>query len=75
VLNGVIRGAGGMIQILVLNFISFWVLRYPLTALFSGWLGEVGIAYGMGASFIISAVFASAYYRFGGWRGIRVLQK
>jgi putative MATE family efflux protein len=74
VLNGVIRGAGSMIQILVLNFISFWVLRYPLTALFSGWLGEQGIAYGMGTSFIVSALFAGAYYRFGHWRNIQVLQ-
>ncbi|GEN33889.1 putative multidrug resistance protein YpnP [Aneurinibacillus danicus] len=74
VLNGIIRGAGGMMQILVLNFISFWVLRYPLTAFFSRWVGEQGIAYGMGASFIISALFAGAYYRFGRWREIRVLQ-
>jgi hypothetical protein len=28
----------------------------------------------MGASFIISALFAGAYYRFGRWREIRVLQ-
>jgi Na+-driven multidrug efflux pump len=75
VLNGIIRGAGGMMQILILNFISFWVLRYPLTALFSEWTGEQGIAYGMGTSFIISALFAGAYYRFGRWREIRVLQR
>lgn len=74
VLNGIIRGAGGMVQILVLNFISFWVLCYPLTAVFSKWLGEQGIAYGMGTSFVISAVCASAYYRFGRWREIRLLQ-
>ena len=48
VLNGVVRAAGAMFQILVLNVISFWVLRYPFTYLFSKWLGENGIALGIG---------------------------
>lgn len=72
VLNGVIRGAGAMLAVLALNFISFWILRYPLTALFSWWLGESGIAYGMGMSFLLSAVFAVLYYRFGGWKNVRI---
>src|SRR5699024_9770503 len=38
VLNGVVRASGAMFQVLVLNIISFWLLRYPLTALFAHWL-------------------------------------
>ncbi|GAB3792779.1 MATE family efflux transporter [Virgibacillus kimchii] len=68
ILNGVVRAAGAMYQVLVLNIISFWVLRFPLTALFSNLYGDIGIAIGMGASFIISSVFAYGYYRFGKWR-------
>lgn len=68
VLNGVVRASGAMYQILVLNIISFWVLRYPLTALFANIYGEIGIAIGMGSSFIMSSVFASGYYLFGKWR-------
>lgn len=68
VLNGVVRGSGAMYQVLVLNIISFWLLRYPLTGLISSIMGESGIAIGMGVSFVISSIFASAYYRFGGWR-------
>lgn len=68
VLNGVVRAAGAMYQVLVLNIISFWILRYPLTALFANLLGEIGIAVGMGSSFIISSIFAFLYYRFGKWR-------
>lgn len=49
-LNGVVRAAGAMFQILVLNVISFWALRYPFTYLFSKWLGENGIALGIGMS-------------------------
>lgn len=68
ILNGIVRAAGAMYQVLVLNIISFWVLRFPLTWLFSGWLGEISIAVGMGASFIISSLAAFLYYRFGKWR-------
>ncbi|KAB8137558.1 MATE family efflux transporter, partial [Gracilibacillus oryzae] len=43
VLNGIVRAAGAMYQVLILNLLSFWVLRYPLSYLFSKWLGEDGI--------------------------------
>src|SRR5690606_25218908 len=68
ILNGVVRASGAMYQVLILNFLSFWVLRYPLTWLFSAQLGETGIAVGMGASFIISSGFAFLYYRYGKFR-------
>ncbi|MCM3659437.1 MATE family efflux transporter [Georgenia satyanarayanai] len=68
VLNGVVRASGAMYQVLVLNIVSFWVLRFPLTSLFAGLFGESGIALGMGASFIVSSAFAFLYYRFGRWR-------
>lgn len=68
ILNGIVRASGAMYQVLILNIISFWFLRYPLTALFSNQYGEIGIALGMGTSFIISALFASLYYRYGKWR-------
>ncbi|MDE3839116.1 MATE family efflux transporter [Bacillus methanolicus] len=67
ILNGVVRGAGAMFQVLVLNIISFWILRYPLTYLFSNMFGEQGISYGMGTSFIISSIFAFLYYMYGKW--------
>ncbi|MBC5635524.1 MATE family efflux transporter [Ornithinibacillus sp. BX22] len=68
ILNGVVRAAGAMYPVLVLNVLSFWVLRYPLTFLFSKLIGDTGIAVGMGVSFIISSVFAYLYFRFGKWR-------
>ena len=68
VLNGIARAAGAMVPILILNIISFWILRFPLTAIFSKWLGENGIALGMGLSFVISSVVASIYYFRGNWR-------
>ncbi|KKI89347.1 multidrug transporter [Bacillus sp. SA1-12] len=67
ILNGIVRAAGAMFQVLVLNLISFWVLRYPLSYLCSLWLGENGIAVGMGLSFVISSVIAFGYYKLGKW--------
>jgi len=75
VLNGIVRAAGAMYQVLILNLISFWVLRYPLTALFSSMFGELGIAIGMGSSFIVSSFVAYMYFRFGKWREKELFKK
>lgn len=68
VLNGVVRAAGAMYQVLALNVISFWLLRFPLTWLFTHWRGEQGVALGIGVSFVVSSAFAYAYFRWGKWR-------
>lgn len=72
VLNGVVRAAGAMYQVLILNLVSFWLLRYPLTVLFSHQFDEEGIAMGMGASFIVSSGIAYLYFRFGKWRDTEI---
>lgn len=72
--NGVVRASGAMFQVLVLNIISFWVLRYPLTFLFAQFFAEKGIGYGIGMSFVISSVLAFAYYNFGKWRERELFQ-
>ncbi|RFU62315.1 MATE family efflux transporter [Peribacillus saganii] len=68
ILNGIVRSSGAMFQILVLNIISFWVLRYPLTYLFSEKLGEAGIGLGMGTAFVIGSLTSYLYYRYGKWK-------
>ena len=68
ILNGIVRASGAMFQVLVLNIISFWILRYPLTFLLSGVWGEIGIAFGMGISFVISSLVAFLYYQYGNWK-------
>ncbi|MBM7715496.1 putative MATE family efflux protein [Bacillus thermophilus] len=66
--NGVVRASGAMFQVLVLNIISFWLLRYPLTFLFAQFFAEKGIGYGIGTSFVISSMLAFGYYKYGKWR-------
>ncbi|WP_174616483.1 MATE family efflux transporter [Virgibacillus ihumii] len=68
VLNGIVRASGAMYQVLVLNIISFWVLRFPLSYIFSSWFGDTGIPLGMGTSFLLSSFVAFMYFRFGKWR-------
>ncbi|MGG4042982.1 MATE family efflux transporter [Bacillus smithii] len=68
ILNGIVRASGAMFQVLVLNIVSLWILRYPLTELSASYLGEKGIAFGMGASFVLSSIIAFLYYRYGTWR-------
>lgn len=68
VLNGIIRASGAMIQVLFLNIISFWILRYPLTYLLSAYFGENGIGLGIGLSFVLSSAASLLYYRYGKWR-------
>lgn len=68
VFNGVVRGSGAMIQVLILNIISLWILRVPLAHGLAELYGDRGIALGIGLSFLISSVVAWGYYRWGGWR-------
>lgn len=68
ILNAVVRGAGAMFQILVLNIISLWLLRIPLAYWATSLYGDSGVALGIGISFFISSLFSMAYYRFGRWR-------
>ncbi|MFC5602875.1 MATE family efflux transporter [Sporosarcina koreensis] len=75
VLNGAVRASGAMFQVLVLNIISFWILRYPVTYFLSGVMGEKGIAVGIGVSFVISSIIAFLYYRFGKWKQAEVFGK
>lgn len=72
VLNGIVRSSGAMLSVLILNIISFWVLRFPLVYLFSRRFGEIGIAYGYAASLVVSSVIATLYYLYGNWRKARI---
>lgn len=64
-----------MFQILILNIISFWALRYPFSYMFSSWIGENGIALGIGMSFLLSSLTAFLYYRFGKWKDLVLFER
>lgn len=68
IFNSVVRGAGAMFQVLILNIISLWLLRVPLSYGATYLFGEPGVALGIGASFVLSFMFSGAYYRWGRWK-------
>lgn len=72
VFNSVVRGAGAMLQVLMLNIISLWILRVPLAYWATSEFGDTGVALGVGFSFVLSSVFSFAYYQWGGWRAKRL---
>src|SRR5699024_6694151 len=75
ILNGIVRASGAMYQVLGLNIIAFWVLRYPFAWLFSHCFGDIGIAIGIGSSCVVSSFCAVGYYRFGRWREKKIFTK
>lgn len=74
VFNSVVRGAGAMFQVLALNIISLWILRVPLAYWATSVYGDTGVALGIGLSFMLSAGFSFAYYRWGRWRDKRLFK-
>ncbi|MHA6260155.1 MATE family efflux transporter [Sporosarcina sp. CAU 1771] len=72
ILNGAVRASGAMFQVLILNIISFWILRYPVTYVLALMMGEKGIAFGIGISFVISSVISFLYYKYGRWQEAKV---
>lgn len=68
VFNSIVRGAGAMFQVLMLNIISLWALRVPLAYWATSVYGDSGVALGIGLSFFMSCLFSVAYYRWGRWR-------
>lgn len=74
VFNSVVRGAGAMFQVLMLNIISLWLLRVPLAYWATSVFGDQGVALGIGFSFMLSAGFSVAYYRWGAWRNKRLFK-
>lgn len=74
VFNSVVRSAGAMFQVLALNIISLWVLRVPLAYWATSLYGDIGVALGIGISFLLSSAFSFAYYRWGKWRDLSLFR-
>lgn len=75
ILNGVVRGAGAMLQVLLLNIISLWLLRVPLAYGATYLYGDAGVALGIGFSFVLSFLFSGAYYKWGRWKNKKLFKR
>ncbi len=72
VLFGVVRATGAVMPPLIMLFISLWCIRVP----FAYWMLDRWQADAIWWSFplasLTSIAMASVYYRFGGWRKVRI---
>jgi putative MATE family efflux protein len=75
-IQGVLRGAGDTVALLVLSFLALIVIRIPLAYLLAGPLGyrQDGIWMAMLFSSGLATGLNWLYYRWGRWQKMRILQ-
>jgi putative MATE family efflux protein len=72
VLFGVVRATGAVIAPLFMLVISLWLVRVPFAFLMLDRWHADAIWWSFPFASIVSAVLASLYYRYGGWRKLRL---
>ena len=72
VLFGVVRATGAVIAPLIMLIISLWLIRVPFAfSVLDRWQADA-IWWSFPISSVISMLMAITYYRFGGWRKVRL---
>ena len=72
VLFGVVRATGAVMAPLVMLVISLWLIRVPFAfSVLDRWQADA-IWWSFPISSVISMLMAITYYRFGGWRKVRL---
>jgi putative MATE family efflux protein len=65
---GVLRGAGDTLVQMFITLAGLWVVRIPVSALLSGWIGTRGIWWGIPAGWIVGFLASYIYYLSGRWK-------
>lgn len=73
VLAGVIRATGAVWPPLLGMIISLWIVRAPFASYMQPYLGAEAVWWSFPLGSMTSLVLALAYYRWGGWRAVRLL--
>ncbi len=72
VLYGVVRATGAVVPPLIMLAISLWLIRVPFAFnVLDRWHADA-IWWSFPVSSVFSMVLAVSYYRFGGWRNVRL---
>ena len=72
VLFGVVRATGAVIPPLIMLIISLWLIRVPFAfSMLDRWQADA-IWWSFPLSSTVSVLMSVAYYRFGGWRKVRL---
>ena len=65
--TGVMRGAGDTFVPMIISILSLWLIRVPLAAIFSGFMGESGIWWSIPVAWSVGLILTLIYYRTGRW--------
>lgn len=68
VVNSVLRGVGRTFVPMLTTFISLWLVRLPLAALFVRLYGKEYLYYSHPIAWLFGLILALLYYYFGSWR-------
>jgi Na+-driven multidrug efflux pump len=66
--TGVMRGAGDTFVPMIISILSLWLIRVPLAAIFSGFMGESGIWWSIPVAWSVGLILTLIYYRTGRWK-------
>ena len=72
-LSGVVRATGAVWTPLLILIVSMYVVRVPFASLMSERIGADAIWWSFPLGIVASGVLTTLYYRFGGWRKLRLL--
>lgn len=72
-LSGVVRATGAVWTPLLILIVSMYVVRVPFAALMSQQIGPDAIWWSFPLGIATSGVLTTLYYRYGGWRKLRLL--
>ena len=75
VLSGVVRSTGAVLPPLAILFVALFVLRLPFAILLLDRWQADAIWWSFPVGSLASVTMSIAYYRFGGWRRARMLEK
>ena len=73
VIFGTVRATGAVMAPLVILFLSMWVIRLPFAWALGPRIGADAIWWSFPLGSVVSLALALGYYRFGNWRGSRIL--
>jgi putative MATE family efflux protein len=68
VVGGVLQGAGDTLATTVMNFVSMWLVRIPLAALFAGKYGLQGVWFAMAFELNVRGIIFLFRLQFGRWQ-------
>ena len=74
VLFAIVRATGAVMPPLIILVISVLVVRTGFAYFFRSVIGEEALWWSFAAGSITSLVLAAAYYRFGGWRTMHMIE-